>query len=102
MSISKLEQLAWVMCPEDSQEDPAFPNHTDRDIWVNGFKIGFELGRLRPGQYIPVNVYYRGMLHKKVESMAKAAKITNMHKSSVSRLLKSKRKSETGWSFTHQ
>jgi hypothetical protein len=35
----------WVLqhlAPEDTQENPAFPNHTDIDIWLVGFKGGYE------------------------------------------------------------
>ena len=35
----------WIMehlAPTDAPDDPAFPNHTDRDIWLVGFKAGFE------------------------------------------------------------
>lgn len=27
-----------ALCPNDDPEDPAFPNHTDSDIWVAGFR----------------------------------------------------------------
>lgn len=39
----KLEKLARRICPEDSMENPAFPNCTDRDIWGIGFCEGVEL-----------------------------------------------------------
>ena len=44
MAITK-EFEQWVMqnlAPKHSQENPAFPNYTDLDIWLEGFKMGFE------------------------------------------------------------
>lgn len=38
----ELEALGRTLCPEDSQESPAFPNATDTDIWVMGFISGVE------------------------------------------------------------
>jgi hypothetical protein len=35
--------LGIKLCPKDDPENPAFPNHTDRDIWVNGFINGIEI-----------------------------------------------------------
>ena len=42
-TLLELEKIGFHFCPEDSQEDPAFPNHTDKDIWVNGFVKGVEV-----------------------------------------------------------
>lgn len=35
-----LEQEAMRLAPADSQENPAYPNFTDTDIWVAGFVEG--------------------------------------------------------------
>jgi len=42
LSRKEIEQIAKVQAPKDSQEDPAYPNHTDTDIYVAGFRDGFE------------------------------------------------------------
>lgn len=38
----EIEKVAMKKAPHDSQEDPAYPNHTDTDIFVKGFAEGFE------------------------------------------------------------
>lgn len=40
--IDKITELALELAPIDSQDNPAFPNHTDTDIWVNGFIEGYQ------------------------------------------------------------
>ena len=42
MERKKLYGIAYKNCPSDSPDDPAFPNHTDSDIWANGFVQGIE------------------------------------------------------------
>lgn len=37
-----IEELALQLAPKDTPEDPAYPNHSDTDIWVAGFKAAFE------------------------------------------------------------
>jgi len=32
-----IEEMAYKLCPKDTPDNPAFPNFTDADIWVNGF-----------------------------------------------------------------
>ena len=39
--MEQIEKLARKLAPKDTPEEPAFPNHTDTDIWVSGFKEGF-------------------------------------------------------------
>jgi hypothetical protein len=40
-----LEFEKWILenlAPNDLSNDPAFPNHTDIDIWLVGFKKGYD------------------------------------------------------------
>ena len=38
-----IEELAYEHYGKDSADDDCrFPNHTDRDIWMDGFKAGYE------------------------------------------------------------
>ncbi len=41
MSDKEIEEMGYRFAPKDDPEDPAFPNHTDTDIFVAGFKEGF-------------------------------------------------------------
>jgi hypothetical protein len=42
MERNEIEKLAFELAPSDIHEDPAYPNHTDTDIWVNGFIAGYQ------------------------------------------------------------
>lgn len=37
-----LEEIAFNNAPKDTIDEPAYPNHTDTDIYVAGFKSGIE------------------------------------------------------------
>ena len=39
----KLSELSIHFCPKSIGEDKAFPNHTDSDIFENGFITGIEI-----------------------------------------------------------
>jgi hypothetical protein len=41
--MNPLFQLAKELCPQGGPEDHPFPNHTDEDIWCNGFMTACEL-----------------------------------------------------------
>ena len=40
MKINKIEKLAFEEY-EKVGDDGLFPNHTDKDIWIAGFKAGY-------------------------------------------------------------
>lgn len=40
MNIKQIEEIALKYAPADSMENPAYPNHTDTDIYVAGFVAG--------------------------------------------------------------
>jgi hypothetical protein len=42
MERNEIEKLAFKLAPPDTHEDPAYPNCTDTDIWVNGFVAGYQ------------------------------------------------------------
>jgi hypothetical protein len=35
-----IKKIITHFCPENTDENPAFPNFTDTDIWENGFLVG--------------------------------------------------------------
>ena len=42
MSKKTIEAIAQGLLPSNSHDNPAFPNYTDNDIWIAGFKAGFK------------------------------------------------------------
>jgi hypothetical protein len=41
--MNPLFKLAQELCPEGTEDDHPFPNHSDSDIWCNGFVTAAEL-----------------------------------------------------------
>ena len=42
MERKEIEKLAFKLAPQDSMEDPAYPNFSDTDIFVYGFVVGYQ------------------------------------------------------------
>ena len=37
----RLEQMALKAAPIDTPDNPAYPNHSDTDIFIRGFMVGY-------------------------------------------------------------
>jgi len=95
MEIPSIEEIAMLEAPKEDYELFGLQR---LQSWIEGFKAGY-LHKRTESRNKPVDVYYKGHLVRNAKSLTEAYMVSGVSNSHISRLMRTKQKTKTGYKF---
>ena len=98
MEIPSIEEIAMLEAPKEDYELFGLQRLQRLQSWIEGFKAGY-LHKRTESRNKPVDVYYKGHLVRNAKSLTEAYMVSGVSNSHISRLMRTKQKTKTGYKF---